>query len=387
MRIRFIGQKGIPARFGGVEAHVESLAQELAGRGHDVAVYVRPWYTPRELESYRGVRLVHVPTLNTKHADAAVHSFLCSVQAIFSDADIIHYHAIGPAFFSILPRLFGKKVVVTVHRQDWQAAKWGPVARLLLKAGEHVSVKVPHRTIVVSAELQDHIRTKYGKETVHIAHGRSRVEPAEPRTITRKYSLRGQDYILFLGRLSPEKRVDWLLDSYREMKKSSPRSRGVKLVLAGGSSATDDYVRTLKKSRDKDPDIIFTGNVTGREKSELLTNALVFVLPSSLEGSPVALLEAFGLGLCCLASDIPPHREAIRSGADGLLFKHNDRADLTRQMTRLVCDRARRQRLGRAAKAKVSRAPGWKEVARRHEMLYNEIAPEAAARLKRKRPD
>ena len=387
MRIRFIGQKGIPARFGGVEFHVESLAEGLAGRGNDVAVYVRPWYTPRGLKSYQGVRLVHLPTLNTKHGDAAVHSFLCSVQAIFSDADIIHYHAIGPAFFSILPRLFGKKVVVTVHRLDWEAAKWGPVARLLLKAGEYVSVKVPHRTIVVSAELQDHFRKKYGKETVHIAHGRSKVEPAEPRTITRKYSLRGQDYILFLGRFSPEKRVDWLLDSYREMKKSCPGSRGVKLVLAGGSSATDDYVRTLKKSQDKDPDIIFTGYVTGREKSELLTNALVFVLPSSLEGSPVALLEAFGYGLCCLASDIPPHREAIRPGEDGLLFKHNDRADLTRQLTRLVCDRAQRQKLGRAAKAKASRAPEWKEVARRHERLYNEIGPEVAARPKKGRPD
>jgi glycosyltransferase involved in cell wall biosynthesis len=385
VRIRFIGQKGIPARFGGVESHVESLAGELAARGHDVAVYVRPWYTPRELKTYLGVRLIRLPTLNTKHGDAAVHSFLCSVQAIFSDAGIIHYHAIGPAFFSIIPRLFGKKVVVTVHRLDWEAAKWGPVARLLLKAGEYVSVKVPHRTIVVSAELQAHIRKKYGKETVHIAHGRSKIEPAAPRTITRKYSLRGRDYILFLGRFSPEKRVDWLLDSYREMKKSCPRARGVKLVLAGGSSATDDYVRKLTRSGGDDPDIIFTGYVTGREKSELLTNALLFVLPSSLEGSPVALLEAFGHGLCCLASDIPPHREAIRPGEDGLLFKHSDRADLTRKMTQLISDRTQRQRLGRAAKAKVSRAPGWKEVARRHEMLYNEIVPEAA-RPKKRRP-
>jgi glycosyltransferase involved in cell wall biosynthesis len=117
-----------------------------------------------------------------------------------------------------------------------------------------------------------------------------------------------------------------------------------------------------------------------------LTNALVFVLPSSLEGSPMALLEAYGHGLCCLASDIPPHREAVRSGEDGLLFKHRDRADLTRQLTRLVCDGTQRQRLGRAARVKVGRAPEWKEVARRHEMLYNEAAPEAAVRPKRRRP-
>ena len=374
MRVRFIGQKGIPALFGGVESHVESLAEALCRRGHEVSVCVRPWYTPRGLKVCRGATLVRTPTLKTKHGDASVHSFLCSVQALFSGSDIIHYQAMGPAAFSFLPRLFGKKTVATIHRLDWAADKWGWVAKRLLKAGEYLSVKVPLRTVVVSADLQRYFLKRYGKETVLIPHGRMAARPAAPRIIKDKFHLRGKDYVLFLGRLTPEKRADWLIESFREMKKNVPAARRLKLVLAGGSSATDDHVRKLKTLQGGDSDIIFAGYVSGREKSELLSNALLFVLPSSLEGAPVALLEARSFGLCCLASDIPPHREAIRSGTDGLLFKQEDRGDLTRKLARLVSDRSLAARLGKAARARADRAPDWDEIARRYEMVYYEAA-------------
>jgi glycosyltransferase involved in cell wall biosynthesis len=377
VRIDFIGAKGIPATFGGVEHHLERLATELARLGHEVRVYVRTWYTPAGLRLYRGVRLVHLPTVRTKHADASVHSFLASVRAAVSGADIVHYHAIGPGSFSVLPRLAGKKTVVTVHRLDWQTDKWGPVARLMLKAGELVSARVPHRTVVVSAELKRRFRDKWGRDAVLIPHGRAVVEAAPPRLIRARHGLRGRDYILFLGRLSPEKRVEWLIDSFLDLKGTEPRARRLKLVVAGGSSATDSYVRRLKASGRGNRDVVFTGYVAGREKAELLANALILVLPSSLEGYPVVLEEAAGFGLCRLASDIPPHREAIETGKDGLLFRRGDRADLTRCLARLIARPALASRLGRAARARASRTPGWDEIARRHEKLYNEIVRKA----------
>lgn len=373
MKIRFIGQKGIPATFGGVEYHVEHLAGALARRGHDVAVYVRPWYTPPGLGSQAGARLIRLPTIRTKHADAAVHSLLATLQASVSNADIIHYHAIGPGAFSFLPRFSGKKVVVTVHRLDWESGKWGPAARFMLRAGEFISARAPQATIVVSSELQRYFRERYGKETTLIPHGRVVPEPAPPRLIQTKHGLRGKDFILFMGRLSPEKRADWLIQAFLEAKDRRPAFRGLKLVLAGGSSATDEVVRALRERAAGRPDIISTGYVTGAEKEELLANARLFVLPSSLEGSPIVLLEAQSRGLCCLASDIAPHREAIESERDGLLFRSDERADLTRSLIRLVEHPSLAARLGRSARARSARAPGWDEVALRHERLYARI--------------
>ncbi len=374
MRIRFIGQKGVPAVFGGVEYHVERLSEALVRRGHDVSVYVRPWYTPAGLTGHLGAHLIRRPTIRTKHADASIHSFLAAVESALSGADIVHFHAIGPGAFSLLPRLAGKKTVVTVHRLDWKTEKWGPAAGRLLRFGEWISARVPQATVVVSDELQRYFRERYGKETTLIPHGRVVPTPARPRLI-RRLGLTGGDYIFFMGRFSPEKRVDWLIDSFREARRLRPAAfRGLKLVLAGGSSAASGVEKDLRDRAAGEAGIVFAGTVTGDEKSELLSNARLFVLPSSLEGLPIVLLEAQAYGLACLASDIAPHREVVSPpGKYGLLFDAGDRKDLTGKLIRLVAEPALAARLGRAAAERSSRRIGWDEVARRHEELYERV--------------
>lgn len=173
MRIAFIGQKGIPAVWGGVEEHVDHLSLELVKAGFDVDVYVRSWYTPSRLKDYQGVHLIHVPTLKTKHLDAAAHSLLGTLHALARGTDILHYHGIGPAAFALLPRLLGRMSVVTFHARDWQAGKWGPFARTVLKACEVLAVRVPRRTIVLSKTMNKELRLRYGVETTVIPHGAS----------------------------------------------------------------------------------------------------------------------------------------------------------------------------------------------------------------------
>jgi len=373
MRILFIGQKGIPATFGGVEYHVDELSRGLAERGHDVRVYVRNWYTDKKLKSAHGVRLIHMPTIRSKHLDASVHSIICSFHSLFSGADIVHYHAIGPAFFSWIPRLFGKKVVCTVHRQDWQTEKWKTAARAFLKMGERASIRFPQRTIVVSRALQDYFKQEYGKDTIHITHGGFPAVQREASLIKAKYGLKGKDYILFMGRLVPEKRVDLLIRSYLELKRTSPRIQNIKLVIAGGSSATAGYVQSLKKMARGEPDIHFAGYVAGVEKEELLTNALVFVLPSSLEGFPIALLEAKSYGLRCLVSDISPHREAIRHGYDGLLFRADDFSDLSSKLLSALEDKESLFIMARQAREQTQKGASWAEACEQTEKVYKEL--------------
>lgn len=368
MKVVFIGQKGIPAIFGGIEYHVDELSKALVARGHEVTVYVRPWYSREKKKFHEGVRLVRIPTIPSKHLDASLHSFLCSLHCLFIKSDIIHYHAIGPTFFSIIPSLFRKKTVTTVHRLDWSTEKWGKLAKWLLKIGERISARVPKRTIVVSEELQKYFLQKYNLETAHFSHGIT-IPPYLPVNLIKdKYGLQGKDYILFMGRLAPEKRVDWLIRSFLEVIQNSLRT--LKLVIAGGSNATDDYFLRLKKMSAENTDIFFPGYVTGKEKAELLGNALFFVLPSHLEGFPIALLEAKSYGVCCLASDIPAHREAIQSGKNGLLFNAEDSEDLTSKLTFLIENPDQTAAMGNLSLQEIKKSPSWWDIAGHIEAVY-----------------
>lgn len=373
MKIAFIGQKGIPATSGGVEYHVDRLSQELALLGHDVTVYVRTWYTPQMLKSFEGVRLVHLPTLRTKHLDAAVHSFLATWHAVWSGAEIIHYQAIGPAAFCVIPRLFGKKVVATIHRRDWEAKKWGRFARGLLRLAHAIASSVPHRTIVVSVSLRAPDKGRSRRDFVVIPNGTEKPRPRPWAPIPGLPSLPPKNYLLYLGRLVPEKRVEWLIRAILNLEPAPGLSAGPFLVIAGGSSATDEYVGRLKRLGGRDPRIIFAGPVWGEAKEVLLNHALLFVLPSALEGYPIALLEAQSYGICCLASDIPPHREIIRDGENGVLFRRDDPADLEAQLRDLVSRPARMEEIGSRARRDSGRRKSWAEVTAQTLAVYREI--------------
>jgi glycosyltransferase involved in cell wall biosynthesis len=368
MKIAFIGQKGIPAHFGGVEFHVDDLSRRLAKRGHHISVYVRSWYTPRCLTTYEGVRLLHTPTLRTKHLDAALHSFTSSLHALTQDYDIVHYHALGPSFFAWLPRLRGPKIVVTIHALDWLRPKWGRGAKAFLKLTERTATYLPHTTIVVSRSLGEYFERKYGRPVHYIPNGVNVLPLSSPNTIVGSYGLRGSDYVLFLGRLVPEKRVDWLVRAF--CKTSSP----LRLVIAGDGDVAEDHVQYLRELAGGDPRLLFTGTVGGLVKEELLSNALLYVTPSSMEGLPIALLEAMAHSRCCLASNIPSHQEIIEADRDGLLFEWDNFDQFASKLEDLLAQvDSRRQTLGELARRKVYEKYSWEKVTDATERLYESV--------------
>lgn len=335
MKIAFIGQKGIPAQWGGVEFHVDELSKRLKKRGHEVSVYVRDWYTPKNIVEYEGIRLIHTPTIKTKHLDAFIHSFASSIHSIFSKFDIVHYHALGPSFFSWIPRIANKKIVVTIHSLDWQSGKWGGIARGFLMFCEKCALYFPQTTIVVSKTQREYFESKYNKKVVYIPNGVNIPQPVSAQIITERYGLKGKDYILSMGRLVPEKRVEWIIEAFNNLCLQIS-GKEIKLVVAGGSGATDEYVDLLKEKAGGNERIVFIGYVKGKEKEELLSNAKVFIIPSCLEGLPIALLEAMSYGLICLASDIEPHKEVLLNGTNGFLFNHNNLNDFEKVLSRIL---------------------------------------------------
>lgn len=371
MKIAYIGQKGIPAAFGGVDFHVEELSKRLVERGHDVYVYVRNWHTDRSLKEYRGVRLVHTTTIKTKHLDAFIHSLTSSFHSLFQDYDIVHYHALGPTVFCWLPKIFRSKVVATIHGLDWQRGKWGSFAKVFLKLTERTATYIPDKTIVVSRSQKKYFESKYEREFIYIPNGVN-IPQGKPASeiIKEKYGLNGEDYLLWMGRLTPEKRVDWLIKAFKEIKGTMP---SLKLVIVGGTSATDEYVGRLEKLAGSDGRIIFTGYVAGQEKEELFSNALLFTLPSYLEGLPIALLEAMSHRLPCLVSDIEPHREIISGGVDGFLFQSNDFSDFAGKLGELLESPEKLENIGENARRKVEKEYNWDEVVRKTEEIYQEL--------------
>ena len=318
-----IGQRGIPATWGGVERHVEELSRRMVDRGHEVVVYTRPNYTDKDLKEYKGVEIRSLPTIGTKHLDAIVHCGMSTLNAWGSRFDIVHYHAIGPSLLVPLARMRGFRVVSTVHARDWQRDKWGGPATYALRVGEWNALHMANATISVSQTLAEMYRTDYPRtDSVHfIPNGVSLPDEDDPE-ILQELGIAGEPFILFAGRIAPEKGAHYLLDAWRML------GRPMKLVIAGDTSFTDRYAEEIKQSEREG--VIFPGYVYDKRLAALFRNAALFVLPSDVEGYPIVLLEAQGHGAPVLASDIPQNIEALAD--HGRYFKASDVASLSEEL-------------------------------------------------------
>lgn len=313
MRIAMLGHKRIPSREGGVEIVVEELSTRMVKLGHDVTVYNRSGKHAldknqdiKKIDSYNGVKIKRVLTIDKKGLAAVTSSFFATLKILFSKAEVVHYHAEGPCYWMFLIKWFSKKkIVATIHGLDWQRSKWGGFATKFIKKGEERAVKYADEIIVLSKNVQKYFKDTYNRKTVYIPNGVSKLDKVEPSIITKKHGLTKNSYILFLGRLVPEKGIHYLIEAFNKLNTDK------KLVIAGGASDTDSYFNELKELAKDNKNIIFTGFVQGKEMEELYSNAYIYCLPSDLEGMPLSLLEAMSYGNCCVTSDIKELTEVI----------------------------------------------------------------------------
>jgi glycosyltransferase involved in cell wall biosynthesis len=361
LRVAFIGGRGVVSKYSGIETYYEEIGKRLAGMGHQVTLYCRTYFTPPG-RTHNGMQVVRLPTIRSKHLETLVHTLLSTLHVLGEDCDIVHYHALGPALFSFIPRLAGKKTVVTVQGLDWQRKKWGRIASAVLRLGERAAVSLPTRTMVVSQELKKHYRHGYAVETSYVPNGGVLRERRRPDKIL-DWGLEPGKYILFLGRFSPEKGCHLLVEAYEKLETD------VKLVMAGASSYCDDYSRRLRTHASSQ--IKMLDWVSGEALDELLTNAMVFVLPSDLEGLSLALLDAMGAGLCVLCSDVAENREAIE--ATGFTFRRGDVEDLADRLRFLIANPAVREAAGQAAQRRVRENYQWPAIAAEIERVYFEM--------------
>ncbi|MCH5255791.1 MAG: glycosyltransferase family 4 protein [Lachnospiraceae bacterium] len=330
-----IGHKRIPSREGGIEIVVDELSVRLAKMGHKIDAYNRyghhvsgkkydEEYGRGDRKYYKGIRIRIIPTFRSSKLNAIVYSFLATLRALFIPYDVMHYHAEGPCAMLWIPKLFGKKVVVTVHGLDWQRAKWGRFASFVIKFGEKMAAKYADEVIVLSKNVQDYFKDTYGRNTVFIPNGIDRPEKRKAELITEKYGLEENGYFLFLARIVPEKGAHYLIEAFRGIDTDK------KLVIAGGSSQAFDYMEKIHRMAAEDDRVIMTDFVQGQILEELYSNAYAFVLPSDVEGMALSLLEAMSYGNCCLVSDISENTEVTEDKA--LVFEKGNIDDLKNKL-------------------------------------------------------
>lgn len=362
MKVAVIGQKGIPSRAGGVEVHVEEISSRLA-TNNEITVYCRKSYCQDKYDQYKNIQMKYMPSIHTKHLDAVTYTVLATLDAIIRDYDIVHYHALGPSLFSFLPRLFGKKVVCTVHGLDWKRQKWGVGGKAALKVGELATAYFPHKAIMVSQSLKNYYGEHYQSlDSTYIPNGIESKTKKGPQLIDEMYGLKGQDYILFLARLVPEKGVHYLIEAYQQLNTNK------KLVIAGGSSHSDDYVKQLKQLAKSNHQIVFTGFIENDLLDELFTNAYCYVLPSDVEGLPISLIEAMAYGQCCLVSDIEENLEVIETKGES--FKQGNIESLAKKLNYLLNHEEVVYQYKQEAEHYIKEKYDWDQVARQTEQVY-----------------
>lgn len=379
LRIAMIGQKGLPATYGGIEHHVENLSLGLVALGHHVTVFCRPHYSrdldsntqikefPSGVFSYKGIDLRLLASLATKHFDAISHSLISALYASAGHFDIIHFHGIGPSLASVLPGLSGKRIVATVHALDYRQKKWGAVARLALKAGLVCALTVPRRTICVSKTLQSQFNRP--DKVVYIPNGVG--APVEwgrdELDFIRSSGLLPGKYILFVGRLIEDKGCHLLTTAVNQL------GGNARLVVAGDSSFTDEYVRRLKETAG--PRTVFLGNVYGARLSALYSNCALFVLPSSVEGLPIVLIEAMRHMTPAVVSDIPENMEIVNGSRLPIAvpFRDQDVGSLKQALTFALSHSDYMSQVAKNALTYVEANFGWEQIVKKTEKVYFEV--------------
>lgn len=367
LNIAMFGHKRIPSREGGVEIVVEELSTRMVKRGHQVTCYNRKGhhvsgseFDSAELKEYKGVKIIPVWTLDKKGLAAMTSSLAAAHKAAWSKAGVVHIHAEGPAAMCWLPKLHKKRVIVTIHGLDWQRAKWGGFATKYIKFGEKQAVKKADEIIVLSRGVQEYFKNEYGRETVFIPNGVTRPIIREADEIKKLWGLEKDSYVLFLGRIVPEKGLHYLVEAWKGVKTDK------KLVIAGGSSDTNEFLDELKNFAGED--VIFTGFQQGKVLEELYSNAYIYTLPSDLEGMPLSLLEAMSYGNCCVVSNISECMEVVEDKA--LSFPKGNVDELRKILQDLLNDSTMVEAYKRNAAEFICQKYNWNYVTEKTLDLY-----------------
>lgn len=363
MRIAMIGLKALPPRYGGFETAADEVGRRLVKHGHEVIVYNRSGLSAHVGRDYQGIRMIHLPTVQTKNLSAIVHSFLCTLDVLFQNVDVVHYFITGTTLFAPIPRMLGIKVVCSVDGTDWQRKKWGRFARMYLRFSERWAAWFCDGLISDSRDVESYYRQAYGVNSTFIPYGFREANDSSGECLTR-FGLESRGYVLFVGRLVPENNVHHLIAAFEKIRTDK------KLVIVGDDPWGKKYVESLKAT--KDPRVVFTDGIYGKGYEELQRNAYFFVLPDEVGGTHPSLVEAMGFGNCVLVNNTASNLEVV--GEAGFSYVGTQGSeDLSAKIQWLVDNPKVVEEYREKASLRAHTCYRWDDVVRRHLTLYEQM--------------
>ncbi len=362
MRIAFVGTRGVPATYSGFETFVEHLGARLVDRGHEVTVYCRRHHAPERLQTYRGMRLIYVSGIATKHLDTITHTFVSGLHTLFGRYDVVVMCISGNSPIAILPRLAGSKVVLNVDGSDWRRRKWGGLARAYIRCSEWLATRLPDATVTDSAVMQSYYRERFGVETTCISYGADMPLPKTGGTLER-LGLRSRRYLLLVGRLVPENCAHHLVDAFERLQP------GLRCVVVGDAPYAESYIAHLHR---RGPHVTFPGYIFGDGYRELMYNAYAVILCSEVGGTHPVLVEAMASGNCVVVNDTPANLEVV--GDAGIPYPGGRGADgLAEVLKRLIADPSIVAEYRRRAEARAHALYSWEAVTEQYERLFVDL--------------
>lgn len=360
MRTAVIGIRGIPANYGGFETFAEELAPRLARRGHDVTVYCRAHTTLYTGASYRGVRLVVLPTIATKYLDTPLHTMVSCFHALGQHYDVVLVCNAANALFAGILRLAGVPVVLNVDGIERLRKKWGPVGRGWYWISEYLATRIPSATVADAAVIQDYYRDKWRHDSTMIPYGAD-TDRTDSQDALIELGLRSREYVLVVTRLEPENNPDKVIRAFADVHTDMP------LVIVGDAPYADAYKRLLESLAAKDHRVILAGSIYGKGYRELQSHAYCYVQATEVGGTHPALIEGMGLGGCVVANGTPENAEVLSDC--GILFTPGDGDCLGRCLQHLVDNPAEADDMRRRARARIEAEYSWDAVTNKYEEL------------------
>lgn len=363
LRLALLGSRGIPANYGGYETFMEELSVRLVERGHRVTVYCRSRYTPKELTEHKGVRLVVLPTVPTKHLDTPVHTFVSAWHATGERHDAALVVNSANALFVPILTQAGIPTALHVDGIEKRRAKWGRVGRTVYAVSERLACMVPTELVTDAEVIRRHYLDRYGAESVAIAYG---VDPQPPEQEGKlaELDLRPGEYYLYVSRFEPENNPHRVAAAYRRVGGDLP------LVMVGDAPYAQEFIDSFR--RDADPRILFPGYVFGDGYRELLTHARAYIHATEVGGTHPALVEAMGYGNCVVVHETPENREVAEDA--GLFYRVDRPQTLAACLDRLRLDPEEARRRGRRAAERAKEHYSWERVTDRYEALFTRLA-------------
>jgi glycosyltransferase involved in cell wall biosynthesis len=366
LRIAMMGSRGIPASYSGFETCVEQLSVRLVARGHHVTVYCRSHHIKWPEKTYKGVRLVKLPTIASKHLDTIAHTFLSMMHGQFRRYDVVYICGVGNGPLSGIPRLTGKPTIINVDGADWERDKWGGFAKRYLRFSERMATKLASCIVADSHVVEKYYRDKFKKPTVFLPYG-SDVPRLPPGETLQQLDLTPDGYILWVGRLVPENNAHDVIEAYQRL--GGPAT-GLKLCIVGDAPYSSDYKEQLKQQAG--PGVIFAGYVFGDGYHELGSNARIYAFASGVGGTHPALLEAMAFGNCVVVNDMAANLETVGDAA--LPYAGEQGAnDLARVMALAIADPALVNTYRQRAAHRAATVYNWDVVTDQYEVLFSQL--------------